>query len=135
MVLALATGALTLASGCGVEPRPELPTAPPVSVAVTVPAGGVTLAQLGFSNGPVTAFSVPRNVTVTTSVDQPSGVTLVFSRPAPTELASYFRRALPATGFAITSDEPSGSALTFRGHGWHGSFTGTAGSSAVILRP
>ena len=37
---------------------------------------------------------------------------------------AYLRRALPATGFSITADGPDGSALTFAGHGWSGSFTG-----------
>jgi len=100
-----------------------------------VPAGGFTLAQIGIVNGPAAAFSVPSGVAVTTSVDQPSGVTLVFGYPSPRELAAYLRRVLPESGFVVTGDDPATATLTFTGYGWHGSFTGTGATSAVILRP
>lgn len=106
-----------------------------MSVAVSVPPDGVSLARLGFTNGPARAFSVPRDVVITTRIDQPTGVTVVFSSPTPRELADYLRRALPATGFVVTRDEPSASSMTFSGYGWQGSFTGTLASSAVTLHP
>jgi hypothetical protein len=126
---------LALTAGCGAAPRPDQPSAPPVTTAVPVPADGLTLAQLGFRNGPATAFSVPRVAVISTRVDQPSGVTVVFSSPAPGQLAGYLRRSLPASGWVVTADDPAASSLTFSGYGWQGSFTGTGGASAVILRP
>lgn len=106
-----------------------------MTAAVTVPPDGVSLAELSFRNGPATAFSVPREVVIRTRIDQPSGVTVVFVRPDAHQLAGYLRRALPATGWVITGDDPSASSLTFTGYGWQGSFTGTGHASAVILRP
>jgi hypothetical protein len=82
----------------------------------------------------VDAFSLPRTAVVSTRVDQPDGVTVVLSEPSPTEVARYLRRALPASGFAITADNEA-AAMTFTGYGWDGSFTGTERSSAVVLRP
>jgi hypothetical protein len=100
-----------------------------------VPTDGVTLADMGFTNGPRESFSLPRTVVVTTRVDQPNTVTLVLGPPPPAEVAGYLRRALPAAGFAITADDQVGTTLTFLGNGWAGSFTGTGSASAVSLRP
>lgn len=130
-----AVAGLLLVAGCGAAPRPDLKTAPPPSATVSPPSDGVTLASLGFRNGPAAAFSVPRTVIWTASVDEPSGVTVVFRRPDATELAGYLRRVLPQTGFQVTQDDPATTTLTFAGYGWHGSFTGAGASSAVILRP
>ena len=125
-----------LASGCSAPVRPELPAEPPATpAAVTIPADGSSLRSLGFSNGPATAFSVPRDVVVSTRVDQPTGVTVVFTQPSATELAAYLIRTLPKTGFVVTSQATANASLTFTGYGWNGSFTGTGDSSAVILRP
>jgi hypothetical protein len=96
---------------------------------------GIALSLLGFSNGPVGYFSVPRTAVVTDRVDQPNSVTLVLSSPTATALASYYRRALPAAGFRIDRDDPATATLTFSGHGWSGAFTGSDSSSAVFLRP
>jgi hypothetical protein len=125
-----------LAAGCSAPVRPELPAEPPATpAAVTIPADGSSLRSLGFSNGPATAFSVPRDVVVSTRVDQPTGVTVVFSQPSATEVAAYLVRTLPKTGFVVTSQATATASLTFTGYGWDGSFTGTGDSSAVILRP
>ena len=126
---------VALLGGCSAPVRPELPAAAPTSASVRVPSDGATLRDLGVSNGPVTAFSLPRTVLISTSVDQPNGVTLVLSRPSPDAVAGYLRRALPQAGFEVTGDNQATATLTFTGYGWHGSFTGTGDSSAVILRP
>jgi hypothetical protein len=102
---------------------------------VSVPSDGLSLRSIGFANGPVDAFSLPRSVVVSTRVDEASGVTVVLNSPSATDVAAYLRRTLPETGFEVTADQPAEAALTFTGYGWHGSFTGTGSSSAVILRP
>ena len=134
LVVAGCAVAVGLPAACGAAPRPELKSAPAVTAAVSVPADGLAISRFGVRNGPATAFSVPRDVVVTTTVDQPSGVTLVFSNPTPATFAGYLRRALPQTGFVVTHDQPPAT-LTFSGYGWQGSFTGTGRSSAVTLRP
>jgi hypothetical protein len=93
------------------------------------------LAAFGYLNGPVTQFSLPRNAALVAAVDQPNNVTAVLSTPPPAEVAAYLRRALPAAGFTILSTDASGSAVTFAGHGWRGSFTSDARASAILLRP
>jgi hypothetical protein len=134
MVAALVLG------GCGSGEEPPVPPpttgAPsPTPTAVTVPADGVTLQSLGFLNGPVEQFTLPRTALVSAAVDQANNVTAVLGAPPPTDVAAYLRRALPATGFTITAEDPEALALTFTGHGWTGSFTASAATSAILLRP
>jgi len=126
--------------GCGgggpvvpsVSPAPTPSDATPV---VTLPADGVSLQMLGYLNGPVQQFSLPRSSVITASVDQANNVTAVLSSPSATEVAAYLRRTLPRTGFTIVNDDPDGLAMTFTGYGWTGSFTGNETTSAVLLRP
>ncbi|MET0692601.1 MAG: hypothetical protein ABWY56_01645 [Propionibacteriaceae bacterium] len=134
LVSAVAVLALGL-TACGAPVRPELPTETPSPVQVRLPEGSVNLAEIGFENGPRDAFPLPRTVVISTRVDEPSGVTVVFSNPSAAALAAYLRENLPLTGFTVTDDDQQTASLTFSGYGWHGSFTGTGDSSAVILRP
>jgi hypothetical protein len=130
--------ALVLA-GCGGGNEPPVPpatgTPSATATAVTVPADGVTLQSLGFLNGPVQQFTLPRTALVSAAVDQTNNVTAVLSTPPPADVEAYLRQALPATGFTITADDPEGPALTFVGYGWTGSFTASETTSAVLLRP
>jgi len=118
-------------SGDFTTPRPAAAPTPPPSI----PADGVTLAALGYLNGPARQFSLPSSAVIRAKVDQPNNVTAVVSSPSPAELSSYLRRALPAAGFLITADSPTTNTMTFTGHGWSGSYTGAERASAVLLRP
>jgi hypothetical protein len=117
---------------------PSVSSAPTTSgstAAPNLPADGVSLQALGYVNGPVQQFSLPRSAVLSASVDQANNVTAVLSKPSATEVAAYLRRALPVTGFTVVEDDPAGLAMTFSGHGWTGSFTGNETTSAVLLRP
>ncbi|WP_344810668.1 hypothetical protein [Microlunatus aurantiacus] len=96
---------------------------------------GVTLRQLGFANGPSDEFSLPSDLVLTTSVDQPNVVTLVLARPSPQTVEEYLRATLPGRGFTIDARADVGQALAFAGHGWTGVFTGTGTTTAIVLRP
>jgi len=98
-----------------------------------VPADGVSLEQLGFDNGPTDRIFLPRGVSLITSADLATSVTLVIDQPPAERVAGYLRQSLPAAGFKIDSDR--GATLIFSGFGWSGSFTGAADSSALVLRP
>ncbi len=123
-------------AGCAAGERPDdpSPTARPTDTA-SVPADGVSLRSLGYRNGPVEQFSLPRTAVLQAAVDQTNNVTAVLISPQPAEVADYLRRALPATGFTVTADQPDADTLTFAGYGWSGSFTATGATSAVLLRP
>jgi hypothetical protein len=118
-------------SSDSISPSPTVSPARPPSI----PSDGITLAALGYLNGPVRQFSLPRTAVIKAKVDQPNNVTAVVSSPSPAEIRSYLRGALPAAGFVITADSPATDTMTFTGQGWSGSFTGGERGSAVLLRP
>jgi uncharacterized lipoprotein YajG len=127
-----------LLAGCSAGHSSDSNTPPPVASPAappSVPSDGVTLSALGYLNGPVRQFSLPRTAVIRAKVDQPNNVTAVVSSPSPAEMSSYLRRALPASGFMITADSPKTNTMTFTGHGWSGSYTGDERASAVLLRP
>ena len=89
---------------CGVQRWPlerfQLATADRLAAQPpSIPSDGITLAALGYLNGPIQQFSLPHTAVIRAKVDQPNNVTAVVSSPSPAELSSYLRRALPAAGF------------------------------------
>jgi hypothetical protein len=137
--LAAATALVAcLLMGCSAASSSDSSPAPPSVAAArppSIPSDGVTLAALGFLNGPVDQFSLPRTAIIATRVDQPNNVAVVVPSPRHAEVAAYLRGALPAAGFTITADKPATKTMTFAGNGWSGSFTGDDQVSAVLLRP
>jgi hypothetical protein len=127
-----------LLAGCTAGRANDSSTPPPAAsrgVPPSIPSDGVTLAALGYLNGPARQFSLPSSAVIRAKVDQPNNVTAVVSSPSAAEMSSYLRRALPAAGFMITADVPATNTMTFTGHGWSGSYTGDERASAVLLRP
>ena len=124
--------------GCSTGSSSDSSPAPPASSSTrppSIPSDGISLAELGFLDGPIQQFSLPRTAIFTAKVDQPNNVAVVLSSPSPTDLANYLRRALPTAGFTITADSPQANTMTFDGHGWSGSFTADNRASAILLRP
>ena len=124
------------------EPSPSSATpsatptpTPPETPSPSAGLAGVTLRQLGFENGPLDEISLPRDLVVSTAVDQPNVVTIVMARPSPQTVEDHLRATLPAAGFTIDARADAGQAMTFEGHGWTGAFTGTGTTSAIVLRP
>jgi hypothetical protein len=125
--------------GCSAGSSSDSSPAPPHVVSPAAPPSvrvdGVTLAALGYLNGPIEQFSLPRTAVITAKVDQPNNVAVVLSSPSSAEVATYLRHALPAAGFTITADDTAAKTMTFAGNGWIGNFTGDSRASAVLLRP
>ncbi len=125
---------LVLSACSGGEPAPSPWPSPSPTVAPSRPGDGVGLAAFGIQNGPA-AFALPRGSVPVRTVDQPDTVVVVLSAPDPGDVADYLRRALPESGFSVAQPDPSQPTFRFQGHGWTGSFTGSATSSAILLRP
>lgn len=138
-VLALVVLALVVLAGCSAAgdsgPGTSSTPSPTPSPAISVPADAVSLAALGFVNGPVDRVFVPAGAQVSAQVDQTNNVTLVLTAPSATELATFYRRTATGNGFTVTADDQATSTLTFAGFGWTGTFTGDTRASALLLRP
>lgn len=106
----------------------------PTTPSVSIPADGVSLAELGFTHGPVTAWSLPRAVALIDRVDQPNQVTMVITSPGPQDVVDYLDRALPRAGFHLEHHREDGtaSALIAVGHGWRGSVVGASSGRTVL---
>jgi hypothetical protein len=118
------------------SPSASDPTASsPTAASPTSTTTGLTLRELGFENGPLDEFTLPADAVISTSVDQPNVVTIVLARPSPQTVQDYLRATLPGEGFTIDARATAGAAMTFEGNGWTGGFTGTAATSAIVLRP
>lgn len=131
---------LLAAAGCSAgRPDDLIPdrTAPTPTATLSIPADGVTLADLGFQHGPVDALSLPQSAQIGNRVDQPTAVTLVLTAPSAEAIADYLDNALPAGGFTLGEQAETGQTrtLTFAGHGWEGTFTGSGTESALTLHP
>jgi len=129
--------ALVVLTGCaaGSVPVDRPPASPTPSPTVSAPADGVSLAALGFENGPVDRVFVPVGAQVGSRVDQPNNVTVVLTSPSAADLTAFYRRTAVGNGFTVTGDDPATTTLTFSGFGWTGTFTGDRQASALLLRP
>jgi hypothetical protein len=126
-------------AGCGAaggsDPGAASSPGPTSTPTVSMPADGVSLAALGFENGPVDRVFVPVGAQLASRVDQTNNVTLVLTAPSAADLTTFYRRTATGNGFTITGDDPATTTLTFAGFGWTGTFTGDAQASALLLRP
>lgn len=121
--------AAAILAGCTTPP--PSPPAPEPSRSVPVPSDGVTLAQLGFRNGPGDLV-LPAGLVIRERMDLSTNVTLTITSPSGSELAAWLRTSLPAAGFEITADGQD--SLLFRRGAWQGAFTVTGDLSALSLR-
>ncbi|MGI3780489.1 MAG: hypothetical protein ACRYG2_06890 [Janthinobacterium lividum] len=122
------------AAGGSTASTSSAPSAAPTPT-VSAPADSVSLAALGFVNGPVDRVFVPYGAQVSSRVDQANNVTLVLTAPSAAELTTFYRRTATGNGFVVTADDPAATTLTFAGFGWTGTFTGDRQASALLLRP
>ena len=132
-VVAAVLVAVALASGgCAASyPAPsQLVSASPSSAART-PADGVTLASLGFTNGP-SYLLVPRGVVIKERVDQPNVVTLVLTWPDGPTVARYLTGNVEAMGFRLVAS--SSDSVVFADDHWDGAFTSVDGLAGLTLR-
>lgn len=135
VVLALPLAGVT---GCSAAPSPTGNSRGAANPAPNVQDGGVTLDDLGWTNGPAAQVSLPAKVQVSQRVDQPNVITAVLTAPDAATTADWLTRTLPDGGFTVTDHNEK--AVLFVGHGWSGSFASTpAGSgqepvSAITVR-
>lgn len=134
-VVALIAALAVVLTGCSAGPLPRPTPSPLASTpSVSVPDDGATLAEFGFTHGPVTAWSLPQATALTGKVDQPNQVTMVITSPGAEDVVRYLDRALPTAGFTIEHHREDGtsSALIATGYGWRGSIVGASNDRTVL---
>ena len=122
-------------AGCSAGPVPRPVPSPLASTpSVAIPEDGATLAEFGFTHGPVTAWSLPRSAALTGRVDQPNQLTMVVTSPGPEDVVRYLAGALPLAGFTVEQHREDGasSALIATGYGWRGSVVGASNGRTML---
>lgn len=126
-------GVVIALGGCGSAANvPHDPNVPRPTPTVSLPAGGVSLADLGFRNGPADRVSLPPGVRLDLRVDQPNVITATINEPGGARVAGWLRASLPAGGFTVSAD--AGDSLLFAGYGWSGAYTTSDHLAALTLR-
>lgn len=124
----LALGAL---AGCSAAAPPSRPAPSSAQPAPSFGPDVVTLAELGFRNGPVDRVPLPAGVRLAERIDQPNVVTIVITAPPGEEFIAFLADRLPEAGFEVRAASASG--IVFSGFGWDGG--ATAGeATALTLR-
>ncbi|MGO4956002.1 hypothetical protein ACTQ49_01795 [Luteococcus sp. Sow4_B9] len=123
----LAIAGLLLA-GCSSSPGASAPS--PSLSAVSAPAGGAALRQLGLVHGPQD-FWLPAQIEVTSQIDQPNVVTLTMPTAQRALLVGWLQQELPP---GWTVDGASDDSVLFHGGQWQGAFTCSTTTCAVTLR-
>ncbi len=129
--MALACLALAL-TGCsaGASGTSAPPSSP--SAVRAAPSGTVTMAALGWKNGPSDRVLLPITATITQRVDQANVITAVgVGAMAPSVLATL-TDTLPSYGWTITAS--GGGSLVFSDAHYDGAFTSDASVWALTVR-
>ncbi|WP_420174678.1 hypothetical protein [Luteococcus sp. OSA5] len=120
LVLAGCSAGAPSASTTSSMPRPD----------AAVPTGGVTLREMMFRHGPED-LSLPREIMVTSRIDQPNVVTITLPTGQRQLMVSWFRANLPPDW---RLDASSDDAALFHGGEWQGAFTCSQKTCALTLR-
>ncbi|ONH38059.1 hypothetical protein BL254_01070 [Protofrankia sp. BMG5.30] len=124
------TGSVTLPSGLPTSLPTGLPTALP-SISASLPGGG----QVATGRDALKAANVPEDFPIPPGAEVEAGTSrnnesvLTLSGVSDNAVATFYRQALPAAGYTITSDNQIAglaASIAFEGHGLSGTI-GTAG--------
>ncbi len=126
---ALPVGALGL-SACSAAPGTPSDPGPPV--AISRPPDGVSLRQLGFTNGPVDTVFLPTTAQITRKVDQVNVTTAFGPGAQSAEVLAYVRRTLPPQVWTVDSD--AGGSLIFHSNAYDGAFTSSSDLWGLTVR-
>ncbi|MEL4358671.1 MULTISPECIES: hypothetical protein [unclassified Luteococcus] len=120
---------LALAAGCSAAPEASVASSSP-QAEISAPADAVTLKDMMLTHGP-SEFLLPKQVQVTSRIDQPNVVTLTFEPAQRKLLAGWLATRLPS-GWSV--DASANDSLLFHSSAWQGAFTCSATECALTLR-
>lgn len=124
----MAAAALVALAGCSAVPDTAQQSTTPLASA---PGGGMLLREHGITHGPVN-FSLPADLTITRTIDQPNVVTLVFAVSDASRVHDYL--VLHAATLGLRDLTSGNGSLVFTLNGWDGGFTTSSDIAGLTLR-
>ena len=116
----LAVAAALLLAGCGSAPT-TVPPSPTTAVTRRAPAGTVSLADLGWRNGPANRVLLPSGVTLTRRIDQPNLISAFGYGTDREQIRRLLAQHLPTLGWDVTGS--GADALVFGDQQYQGAYT------------
>jgi hypothetical protein len=115
------------AGASGVSSPPSTPSA-----VRAAPSGTVTMATLGWKNGPGDRVLLPTGATIVQRVDQANVITAIGEGAKAASVLATLTATLPSYGWTITAS--GGGSLTFSDARYEGAFTSDASVWALTVR-
>ena len=128
-------GLALLAGGCSArvtQPGSAYSGSPIPSAVHAAPSGTVTMAALGWKNGPADRIFLPIGATIDRRVDQANVITAIGRPEMAAFVLSTLTETLPSYGWTITAD--AGGSLVFSDATYDGAFTSDSSLWALTIR-
>jgi hypothetical protein len=124
-----------LASGCSarsIDPGTTSSSSASASSVPSAPSGTVSMATLGWKNGPAARVFLPNSATIDRRVDQANVITAIGRPEMAATVLSTLTETLPTYGWTITAGH--GGSLVFSDASYDGAFTSDASVWALTIR-
>ena len=128
-------GLALLVGGCAAgvsQPGPGYSSSASPSAVHAAPSGTVTMANLGWKNGPADRIFLPIDATIDRRVDQANVITAIGRPEMAASVLSTLTETLPSYGWTITAD--AGGSLVFSDATYDGAFTSDSSVWALTIR-
>ena len=130
-VIGLACFALLL-GGCSAAASSTGSASSSASAIHVAPSGTVTMATLGWKNGPADRIVLPTGASIDRRVDQANVITAIGSPAMADSVRKTLTDTLPSYGWTITAS--GGGSLVFRDARYDGAFTSDSSVWALTIR-
>ena len=120
-----------LVSGCSVA-SPDAGSSSSPSAVRAAPSGTVTMATLGWTNGPADRIALPIGASISERVDQANVITAIGAPAMADAVLTTLTDTLPSYGWTITASD--GGSLVFSDARYDGAFTSDSSLWALTIR-
>ena len=120
-----------LLSGCSMAPPSPVSSSTPSAVSAA-PSGTVTMAALGWKNGPADRIVLPVGASIDERVDQANVITAIGEPAMAGAVLTTLTDTLPSYGWTITAS--GGGSLVFGDAHYDGAFTSDSTLWALTIR-
>ncbi len=114
------------------SPSSQVSSSSSPSAVKAAPSGTVTMAALGWKNGPADRIVLPIGASIVSGVDQANVITAIGSPSMADAVLKTLTDTLPSYGWTITAS--GGGSLVFSDATYDGAFTSDASLWALTIR-